>query len=76
MASVLLCGSKFLVLPPSTYKALKEFHVEDARRLTGMRPRKVKGYMVGLPSLRRRPQQSAPPDPVFEKWLTSVYDVF
>ena len=42
MTSVLLYGSKSLVLPPLTNKALKEFHVEDARRLTGMRKRKVK----------------------------------
>ena len=46
VASVLLCGSEMLVLPPSAYKALEGFHVQAARRLTGMRPREVKGEWV------------------------------
>ena len=43
IASVLLYGSESWVVSPSTLRELEGFHVEAARRLTGMRPRKVKG---------------------------------
>lgn len=43
VASVLLYGCETWVLPPSAYKALEDFHVEATRRITGMRPWKVKG---------------------------------
>ena len=43
IASVLLYGSETWVLPPSGLKALEGFHVECARRLTGMRPKKEGG---------------------------------
>ena len=46
VASQLLYGSETWVLPPSGLKCLEGFHVEAARRLTGMRPRKVKGKWV------------------------------
>ena len=43
VAFVLLYGSKSWVVSPSALRELEGFHVEAARRLTGMRPRKVKG---------------------------------
>ena len=43
VASQLLYGSKTWVLPPSEIRALEGFHVEAARRLTGMKPQKVNG---------------------------------
>ena len=43
VASVLLCGSESWVVSPVALRDLEGFHVEAARRLTGMRPRKVKG---------------------------------
>ena len=43
VASQLLCGSETWVLPPSGLRALEGFHVEAARRLTGMKPKKVNG---------------------------------
>ena len=43
VASQLLYGSETWVLPPSGLRALEGFHVEAARRLTGMRPKKVNG---------------------------------
>ena len=46
VAAVLLYGCESWVLPPSQLRALEGFHVECARRLTGMRPRKVKGKWV------------------------------
>merc|ERR1711966_551760 len=46
IASVLLYGSESWVVSPSTLRELKGFHVEAARRLAGMRPRKVKGVWV------------------------------
>jgi hypothetical protein len=39
-AAVLLYGSKSWVLPPSGLKVLEGFHVEAARRMTGMRPQR------------------------------------
>ena len=42
VAFIRLYGSESRVHPPSSYKALEEFRVECACRLTGMRPRKVK----------------------------------
>ena len=42
VASQLLYGSETWVLPPSGLKCLEGFHVEAARRLTGMMPRMVK----------------------------------
>ena len=44
--SVLLYGSESWVISPSTLRELEGFHVEAARRLTGMRPRKVNGDWV------------------------------
>ena len=46
VAAVLLYGCENWILPPSQLRALEGFHVECARRLTGMRPRKVKGKWV------------------------------
>ena len=46
VASQLLYGSETWVLPPSGPKCLEGFHVEAERRLTGMRPRVVKGKWV------------------------------
>merc|ERR1711966_220286 len=46
IAAVLLYGSESWVVSPSTLRRLEGFHVEAARRLTGMRPRKVKGVWV------------------------------
>ena len=46
VASVLLYGSETWALPPSGMKVLEGFHVEAARRLTGMKPRKVVGKWV------------------------------
>ena len=43
VASRLLYGSETWVLPPSGLRALEGFHVEAARRLTGMKPKKVNG---------------------------------
>ena len=43
VASQLLCERKTWVLPPLGLRALEGFHVEAARRLTGMRPKKVNG---------------------------------
>ena len=42
VASVLLYGSESWVVSPSALRELDGFHVEAARRLTGMRPRKEK----------------------------------
>ena len=46
MAAVLLYRSESWILPQAQLRALEGFHVECARRLTGMRPRKVKGKWV------------------------------
>ena len=46
VASILLYGSESWVLPPSALWALEGFHVEAARRLTGMRAKKVEGEWV------------------------------
>jgi hypothetical protein len=46
VASVLLYGSESWVVSPSALRELEGFHVEAARRLTGMRPRKEKGEWV------------------------------
>ena len=46
IASVLLYGSESWVVSPSTLRELEGFHMEAVRRLTGMRPRKVKGVWV------------------------------
>ena len=46
VASQLLYGSETWVLPPSGLKCLEGFHVEVARRLTGMRPRMAKRKWV------------------------------
>ena len=46
MAAVLLYGCESWVLPPSQLRVLEGFHAECARRLTGMRPRKVKSKWV------------------------------
>merc|ERR1711906_15227 len=46
VAAVLLYGSESWVLPEAQLRALEGFHVECARRLTGLRPRKVKGKWV------------------------------
>ena len=46
VASVLLYGSKTWVLPPSGLRALEGFHVEAARRLTGMKPKKEGGKRI------------------------------
>ena len=43
VASQLLYGSETWVLPPSGLRALEGFHVEAARRLTGMKPKQVNG---------------------------------
>ena len=43
VCAVLLYGSEYWVLPRSQLARLEGFHVECARRLTGMRPRKVGG---------------------------------
>ena len=43
VASQLLYGSETWVLPPSGLRALEGFHVEAARRLTGMKPKRVNG---------------------------------
>ena len=43
VAAVLLYGSETWVLPPSALKVLEGFNVEAARRLTGMKPKKVAG---------------------------------
>ena len=40
VAAVLLYGSKTWVVSTYNLRALKGFHVEAARRLTGMRPTK------------------------------------
>ena len=46
IASVLLYDSKSWVVSPSMLRELEGFHMEAARRLTGMRPRKVKGEWI------------------------------
>ena len=46
VASVLLYGSESWVVSPSALRELEGFHVEAARRLTGMRPWKVKGEWI------------------------------
>ena len=46
VASVLLYGSESWVVSPSALRELSGFHVETARRLTGMHPRKVKGKWI------------------------------
>ena len=46
VASVLLYGNESWVVSPSALREMEGFHVEAARRLTGMRPRKVKGEWV------------------------------
>ena len=46
IASVLLYGSESWVVSPSTLRELEGFHVEAARRLTDMRPLKIKGLLV------------------------------
>lgn len=46
--SVLLYDSTSWVVSPSMMHELEDFHVEAARQLTGMRPRKVKGAWVYL----------------------------
>ena len=46
VAAVLLYGSESWVLPEAQLRTLEGFHVECARRLTGMRPRKVRGKWV------------------------------
>ena len=53
VAAVLLYGSESSVLPDAKLARLESFHVECARRLTGMRPRKRGGGM-GLSQVRRR----------------------
>jgi hypothetical protein len=40
VAAILLYGSESWVLPPSGLKAIEGFHVEAARRMTGMRPQR------------------------------------
>ena len=50
VASVLLYGSESWVVSPAALRELEGFHVEAARRLTGMRPRKVAGTWVYLHS--------------------------
>ena len=40
VAAVLLYGSETWVTPPHELRALEGFHVEAARRITGMRPTK------------------------------------
>ena len=47
VAAVLLYGSESWVLPAAQLRALEGFHVECARRLTGLRPRRVKGKCTG-----------------------------
>lgn len=46
VVSVLLYDKITLVLPPLTFKALEGFHIEAARRLMGIHPRKVKRVWV------------------------------
>ena len=46
VASVLLYGSESRVVSPLALRELEGFHVEASRRLTGMRPRKIKGKWV------------------------------
>ena len=41
VASQLLFGSETWVLTPSRLRALEGFHVKEARRLTGMKPKRV-----------------------------------
>ena len=43
VVSVLLYGSESWVVSPAVMRELERFHVEAARRLTSMCPRKVKG---------------------------------
>ena len=43
VASVLLYGSESWVVLPATLRELSNFHVEAARRLTCIHPRKIKG---------------------------------
>ena len=45
-ASILLYGSESWVVSSGVLRELEGFHVEAARRLRGMRPRKVKGKWV------------------------------
>ena len=40
VAAVLLYGSETWVTPPHDLRAMEGFHVEAARRITGMRPEK------------------------------------
>ena len=40
VAAILLYGSETWVAPPHELRALEGFHVEAARRITGMRPKK------------------------------------
>ena len=50
VVAVLLYGSESWVLPKAQLRALEGFHVECARRLTRLRPRKVKGIChMGVP---------------------------
>ena len=46
VASVILCSSKSWVVSPLVLRELEGFHMKAARRLTDMRPRKVKGTWV------------------------------
>ena len=51
VAAVLLYGSETWVVPPHYLRALEGFHVEAARRITGMRPTK-RGEKWFLPQVR------------------------
>ena len=46
VAAVLLYGSESWVLPPSALSIISGFHIEAARRLTGMMPKTIRGAWV------------------------------
>ena len=51
VAAGLLYGSETWVTPPHDLHAMEGFHVEAARRITGMRPEKRGGTGGSTPSL-------------------------
>ena len=57
VAAVLLYGSESWVLPKAQFRALEGFHVECARRLTGMRPRKVRPNRCMCPKSAEVPKK-------------------
>ena len=78
VAAVLLYGSETWVTPPHELRALEGFHVEAARRITGMRPTKrgetwvypkSGGYCGGVPRYTPRSSVRALPSRHSRTWV-------